>query len=307
MNIIEARNIRCSYTGDRTALQVNQLDIPAGQLTFILGVSGVGKSTILETLGLMSNTLFTHSDSEFTFHHEGQVIDMAGLWKSKEKVRSAFREQHLSFIFQSTNLMNNMSVLENAKVTQLIQGVPDLKAEQIAKQFLHRIELVERNPETGEMMESETLEMWNKPPQAISGGQRQRLAFARAVATNASLLFADEPTGNLDAWNAKNLVDVLTSELKIKGQTAVIVTHDIPLALAHAHQIVCIRKTLAKDKEGKVYTHGVVDVDFTFAKNGESWTQNLGGFQNQLTTAELHSFLIQAMEADTRSNSKSTS
>ena len=305
MNIIEARNIRCSYTGDRTALQVNQLDIPAGQLTFILGVSGVGKSTILETLGLMSNTLLTQSDSQFTFHHEGQVIDMAGLWKSKEKIRSAFRAQHLSFIFQSTNLMNNMSVLENAKVTQLIQGVPDLKAEQIAKQFLHRIELVQRDPD-GEIMEAATMDMWNKPPQAISGGQRQRLAFARAIATNASLLFADEPTGNLDAWNAENLVQILTSELKAKAQTAVIVTHDIALALAHAHQIVCIRKTSAEDAKGS-YTHGVVDVDFTFAKNGESWTQNLGGFQNQLTNAELHSFLIQALEADIRSNSKSTS
>lgn len=304
MNIIEARNIRCSYTGDRTALQVNQLDIPAGKLTFILGVSGVGKSTILETLGLMSNTLLTNADSQFTFHHEGQVIDMAGLWKSKEQIRSAFRAEHLSFIFQSTNLMNNMSVLENAKVTQLIQGVPDLKAEQIAKQFLLRIELVQRDPQ-GEIMEAATMDMWNKPPQAISGGQRQRLAFARAIATNASLLFADEPTGNLDAWNAENLVQILTSELKAKEQTAVIVTHDIALALAHAHQIVCIRKTSAEDGNGS-YTHGVVDLDFTFSKTGTSWTQSLGDFQNQLTNAELHSFLIQALEADIRSNSQRT-
>ena len=300
MNIIEVHNIRCSYAQNRTALQVNNLNIPAGKLTFILGVSGVGKSTILETLGLMSNTLIKEGNSKFLFHTKNEAIDMSGLWKKKESVRSQFRAEHLSFIFQSTNLMNNMSVLENAKVTQLIQGVPDFKAEQIAKQFLLRTELVQRDSD-GEIMESATMELWNKPPQAISGGQRQRLAFARAIATNASLLFADEPTGNLDAWNAENLVRILTSELRTKQQTAVIVTHDISLALAHAHQIVCIRKTTANDHLGS-YTHGLVDTDHTFTKEDGTWAQSLGGFKNKLSDSELHGFLIKALEADIISN-----
>lgn len=302
MNIIEAHNLKCSYTGERIALQVNNLNIPAEKLTFILGVSGVGKSTILETLGLMSNTLVTTPASKFHFNTNGQSINMASLWEKKERIRSQFRAEHLSFIFQSTNLMNNMTVLENAKITQLIQGVPDFKAEQTAKQFLHRIELVERK--NGEVLEDSTIELWSKPPQALSGGQRQRLAFARAIATRASILFADEPTGNLDAWNAEKLIQVLTSELEAQRRTGVIVTHDIKLAIDHAHQIVCIRKVASKEGP-EMYTHGIVDTEHAFVRTeqGDKWIQKLGDFQNTLTSSELHSFLFSSLEQDILSNS----
>ena len=299
MNILEVNNLNCSYTGDRTALEVQDLAIPAKKLTFLLGVSGVGKSTILETLGLMSNTIVPSPNASFKFHSRGTTTDVAELWNQKETARSDFRKENLSFIFQSTNLMDNMSVLENAKITQLIQGVHDAVAEQAAIRFLHSINLVQKD-RNGKIMEGATREMWDKPPHAISGGQRQRLAFARAIATEATVLFADEPTGNLDAWNADNLVNILTSELASREQTAVIVTHDISLALNHAHQIILIRKVSAQDAAGQ-YTHGRVSQEFTFNRettNSTTWNQSVGTFNNTLSKEELRSFMHKALEED---------
>lgn len=223
--------LKCSYNpGKRVVLEIDQLEIPAGKTVFIIGVSGIGKSTILETLGMMTNTIQRPEESAIVFHDNtgSKQYNLADLWKQADWRLSAFRNKHFSFIFQNTNLMNNLSAFENVQITQLIQGKSNAESRQRTKEILDILGLGDINRDH---------KIHN-----LSGGQRQRLAFARAIAPEFSVLFGDEPTGNLDMNNAYNLLDVLKQIITAKNRSAIIVSHDIDLALKYADLILYIQK-----------------------------------------------------------------
>jgi lipoprotein-releasing system ATP-binding protein len=223
--IYDLNNVVCSYDGKSPVLKISKLKITGGQLVVIVGKSGAGKSTILETLGLMNNTL---SSGEITFIPEdGNRINLADLWK-KEKIISDVRNNHMSFIFQNTNLMPNFTAYENACIPQLLQGIRFEDAMLRVEKAMELVGLKEvaRDDHVAE----------------LSGGQRQRLAFVRAITPEFTVLFGDEPTGNLDEYNSHELMKVIQSSLAEKKRTSIIVSHNIELSLAFADQIIMMVK-----------------------------------------------------------------
>jgi len=223
--------LKCSYdNGKHVVLEINDLELPAGQTIFIVGVSGIGKSTILETLGMMTNTLHIPESTTLIFENPltGKRFNLVELWKMNDRALSAFRNEHFSFIFQNTNLMNNLSAYENVQVTQLIQGKSFGESLKRTREMFGVIGL-------GSVREKQNVH-------SLSGGQRQRLAFCRAIAPDFSVLFGDEPTGNLDITNARNVMDVLKKIISEKQRSAIIVSHDIDLALTYGDMIVNIQK-----------------------------------------------------------------
>ena len=127
--LFEIENLRCSYDKhyreglSKVILEINNLIIPKGKKVFIVGESGIGKSTILETIGLMNKTFIKSENSKFLFFEDEKPVDLAALWEQKsDKLLSAFRLKHYSFIFQSTNLMRNFSAFENIAFTRMLQG-----------------------------------------------------------------------------------------------------------------------------------------------------------------------------------------
>jgi ABC-type lipoprotein export system ATPase subunit len=220
---------------ESSVLYVKDLEIPEGKLVFLLGASGSGKSTILEALGLMNNTI-ANGNVSFV-NRKGQSHNLSDLWKDPLAV-SRLRKESFSFIFQSTNLMENFSAYENAALPSMIK-LGKTKGESVnsASFFMDRVGL-------GPSVLTEDKYAIN-----LSGGQRQRLSFVRALNTDFDVLLCDEPTGNLDSRNANELLGIVR-ELVIKtGNSAVVVSHDIDLALHYADLIIGI----GKDDLGKGY------------------------------------------------------
>lgn len=281
--LYEVRNIHCQYrSSTRPVLKLDELNIFRGQVYFIVGASGVGKSTILETLGLMNNTIVCSTNSVMTFHGHTGTEDLTSIWSKKEYDQANFRKRHLSFIFQSTNLFLNLTAYENASISQVLHGKrldeARLKARQLlSKMFSHDFvkEIV-----TG------------KKVVEMSGGQRQRLAFCRALGTDYSILFADEPTGNLDYNNAQKLLYTLTEIVKNEDRTAVIVSHDIDLAVRFADTIILIRKELVESSEN-TYSMGVVDHASFFNRVTETWHNST--YQQPLQPNDLVALLKEAI------------
>lgn len=180
------------------ALNEVSLHIKQGEFVAIMGPSGCGKSTLLNILG----TLDTPSSGSYTF--EGQQVE-----KMNENQLTALRKGNLGFIFQSFNLIDELSVYENVELPLVYLGMK--KAERKAKvmKVLERVNLLHRA---------------NHFPQQLSGGQQQRVAIARAVVADCKLLLADEPTGNLDSVNGIEVMELL-SQLNRQGTTIIIVTH----------------------------------------------------------------------------------
>ena len=230
----EIKKLQCSYeckaTEPKVVLQVYELRIPKGEVVFIVGRSGCGKSTILEALGLMNNTIL--SAEKFAIFPEGnKEIDVTTIWKQKNSVLSNIRKKYFSFIFQQTNLMQNFSIWENAMIPQLIKGGNKNYDETLKQVGLQQI-LDENKQIVGE----------------LSGGQQQRLAFVRAFLPDFKILFGDEPTGNLDPENSDNLMRIIADEIhNSKDKTAVIVSHSPELAVKYADRIIKIH-------EGKIQT-----------------------------------------------------
>ncbi|MEG1564402.1 MAG: ABC transporter ATP-binding protein [Bacteroides sp.] len=180
------------------ALNEVSLQIEKGEFVAIMGPSGCGKSTLLNILG----TLDAPSSGSYTF--EGQQVE-----KMSENQLTALRKGNLGFIFQSFNLIDELSVYENVELPLVYLGMK--KAERKAKvmKVLERVNLLHRA---------------NHFPQQLSGGQQQRVAIARAVVSDCKLLLADEPTGNLDSVNGAEVMELL-SQLNRQGTTIIIVTH----------------------------------------------------------------------------------
>ena len=186
------------------ALDNINLEIQKGQVCCILGTSGSGKSTLLNQLaGLEKPT-------------RGAVyIGKNNISKFGEDRLAAFRQRNIGFIFQSYNLMTSHTALENVAMPLMFRGVPKAKREKIAAQMLREVGLEKR--------------MHHRPNQ-MSGGQQQRVGIARAFVASPKIIFADEPTGNLDTKTTKEVMEMFLRFAREKGTTIILVTHDRSLA-----------------------------------------------------------------------------
>lgn len=201
--IISVRNLNKIYktnTVRMNALNNVNLDILPGEFCAILGTSGSGKSTLLSLLaGLESPTSGKIFVLQKPLHRmsEGQLVE--------------FRLRNTGFIFQSFNLMKAMTVLENAAFGLACQGVKRNEREKRARELLNNIGL-------GAHL--------NHKPMELSGGQQQRAAIARAILSQPKIIFADEPTGNLDSRTSEEIMDILKDAVRLNGSTLLMVTHD---------------------------------------------------------------------------------
>jgi ABC-type lipoprotein export system ATPase subunit len=281
--IYEIKNLYCKYINtDSLVLRVESLDVHKGDVMFVLGSSGVGKSTLLETLGLMNNTI--EKVDQFDFNINGTKLESVDrLWQESEKEMAEFRNEHLSFIFQSTNLFSHLSAYENAILPSLIQGKDSKIVRTRANSLFKRILRDERS---------------NKNITEYSGGQRQRIAFIRALVGDYNVLFADEPTGNLDSYNADKLMKEIVENVKVEGKTVVVVSHDMKLAMKYSNALVYIDKESEgeKDKAGNTIFHGAIKDSTIYRKNSKGfWSNGLGV---ELTDEELKTMFTNKLEGN---------
>ncbi len=195
---------------ETTALNKVDLEIRKGEFVAIMGPSGCGKSTLLNIIGLLDNP----SSGKLLFDE----IDVSNF---REKQRTELRKSTIGFVFQSFNLIDELSVYENVELPLLYLKVSPSERKKMVEQVLDRMKISHRR---------------NHFPQQLSGGQQQRVAIARAVVANPKLILADEPTGNLDSANGEEVMKLLT-ELNKEGTTIVMVTHS-PSDAEYAHRIV---------------------------------------------------------------------
>ncbi len=282
--LFDIENLRCSYAKNyeegvsKVVLEINKLVIPKGKKVFIVGESGIGKSTILETLGMMNNTIVPDGKAKFHFCEDDRIVDLVHLWKSGDRELSGFRQKHFSFIFQSTNLMRNFTAYENIALTRMLQGYSRESSFARASEVMKDLGL-EHIDET-------------RMTQELSGGQQQRLAFARAVLPDFTVLFGDEPTGNLDSDNAVKAMDLLSHKLsQLDGSSAIIVSHDMHLAVTFADIIIKIRKEsrLSKSANDEIVYYGVIDDDSVFVpdESGAAWSNG----KESYASADFESYL----------------
>jgi putative ABC transport system ATP-binding protein len=185
------------------ALNEISMEVRAGEFVAIMGPSGCGKSTLLNVLGLLDSP----TSGEFEFFGE-QVA------RRSERDLTVLRRDHIGFVFQSFNLIDDLSVAENVEVALLYRRVPAAERRRRVTEALERVGIAHRAKHR---------------PQQLSGGQQQRVAVARALVSSPSLILADEPTGNLDTVNGEAVMGLLT-EAAADGVTVIMVTH----SLAHA-------------------------------------------------------------------------
>lgn len=215
--MIKAKNIYYSY-GKLEVLKGLNIEINKGEFISIIGDSGAGKTTLLQLLGTLENI----QSGTLTINNiEPKKLSNFELAK--------FRNQEIGFIFQFHNLLNEFTALENICLPAFINGTPKQEAETMGLELL------------------ELLKISNKAdfcPNELSGGEQQRVAVARALINSPSIILADEPSGNLDSKNAKELYEIFIDLNKKKSQTIVVITHNLELAKA-ADKIIEI-------KDGKI-------------------------------------------------------
>lgn len=270
--LFEIKDLRCSYDkhyhegSSRVVLEISHLVIPRGKKIFIVGESGIGKSTILETLGMMNNTIVPSDDTRFMFYDsDGNKTDLKAMWHKSDRVLSDFRLHNYNFIFQSTNLMKNFTAFENIAFTRMLQGFTRFSSFQRTKKTLEDLGL--------EHIDEKRM------AQELSGGQQQRLAFARAILPDFTVLFGDEPTGNLDAENAVRVMEILNKKLtEHEGASAIIVSHDMHLAVTFADVIIKIRKEIRpkRHEDDEDISYGKIDNTCIFTPQpGGSWSNGI--------------------------------
>lgn len=230
--VFNITDLSCSYdrTNHNRVLYIREFGIPRGKLTFLLGPSGSGKSTLLETLGLMNNT-FADGKVVFSPRTGQETIALESVWKPENsELLNSIRKNHYSFIFQENNLMENFTAFENICLSQMV------KAERSFSEVVKPAELILNRVGLSSKQVNQFTLATN-----LSGGQRQRLSFVRALNVNSSVLFCDEPTGNLDEVNAHELMEIVKGACA-NDKSAIVVSHDINLALKYADQIAVITK-----------------------------------------------------------------
>jgi putative ABC transport system ATP-binding protein len=211
--MISVQNLQKIFTTEEvetTALNGIDMEIKDGEFVAIMGPSGCGKSTLLNILGLLDNP------SEGSYDFYGTEVA-----KMSERQRAQHRKGNIGFIFQSFNLIDELSVFENVELPLLYLKIPTAERKIKVEAALERMNMMHRR---------------NHFPQQLSGGQQQRVAIARAVVAKPKLILADEPTGNLDSKNGEEVMKLL-QELNNEGTTIAMVTHS-PYDAGFSHRIV---------------------------------------------------------------------
>jgi len=207
---VNLKKIYMTEEVETTALNNVNLDIQKGEFVSIMGPSGCGKSTLLNLLGMLDNP----SDGEYHFLDE----EVSGY---SERQRANLRKSNIGFVFQSFNLIDELTVFENVELPLLYLGYSSAQRKSSVEKVLEQMEIMHRR---------------NHFPQQLSGGQQQRVAVARAVVANPKVILADEPTGNLDSAHGDEVMKILTT-LNEAGTTVVMVTHS-PSYAEYSHRIV---------------------------------------------------------------------
>jgi putative ABC transport system ATP-binding protein len=232
--------LECAYPKRGKVLEVGGLDIYPGEIVVIIGNSGAGKSTLIETLGLMTDTLSTNRQNEgkgeivfYPTTKPEDVVKIPEVWKkgTNDSEVTRIRRENFNFIFQDNNLMQNLKNDENVILADLIDG--DLTYRKSKRRTNATFNSLNIKPDVGENI-----------PMNVSGGERQRVAFARGIQPKFKILFGDEPTGNLDEENADNLMKYLQKQIPVESEdkAAIIVSHNIDLSLKFADKIIVLTK-----------------------------------------------------------------
>ena len=203
MALLEVQNLTKIYKNDEgvetPALQGVSFEIKKGEFVAIMGASGSGKSTLLHILGFLDH----QTDGEYRF--DGRTID-----EYSEADLAHMRNEKLGFIFQAFNLLPRTTVVDNVKLPLLYSDIPEAEWNEKVINAIESVGLSHR-------MEHE--------PSQLSGGEKQRVAIARALVNNPQIIFADEPTGNLDSKSGKAILEIL-QKLNKQGHTVVLITHE---------------------------------------------------------------------------------
>nr|WP_330373810.1 ABC transporter ATP-binding protein [Niameybacter massiliensis] len=214
--IIEVQGLRKVYRMGKEkiiALDNVDLEIEEGEICCLFGTSGSGKSTLLNMLaGLEKPT-------RGTIKIKNRRVDLLN-----ETQLATFRQKHIGFVFQSYNLIPSLTALENVSLPLIFQGMPKVKRDKRAKEMLKAVGLEKR---------------LHHKPKEMSGGQQQRVSIARAFVNHPKILFADEPTGNLDTHTTLEVMDMIRDMAKKYNQTLIIVSHDPEIA-DYAHRIITV-------------------------------------------------------------------
>ena len=233
--LVEGRSLRKTYQlGKRAAvpaLRGVDISIAQGEMVAIMGPSGSGKSTLMHILGLL-HAPERDGGPQPELYFEGE--DMTRL---SESARTRIRAQRMGFVFQSFNLVPTLTALENVMLASGYAGIKGTEAQAAAEHVLRLVGLADRA---------------DHRPAELSGGEQQRIATARALVNQPSLILADEPTGNLDSVRAKEILDLMRWFNREHGQTILLVTHDPEVGDA------CDRVVHMRD--GLVADHGAVPV-----------------------------------------------
>lgn len=200
--MIEVKGVTKSY-GDVTPIEDMNLQIEEGEFAAIVGPSGSGKTTLLNLIaGLLTPT-------------QGEIMaDGVSLYKLSQRQRVAFRRENFGFVFQGFNLIPYFTALENIQIPLYLAGVKEKEQASLARELLDKVGLADKD---------------SRFPAQLSTGEQQRVAIARALANSPRVIFADEPTGNLDARNGEEVMTYI-EELNEKGVTIILVTHDSDMA-----------------------------------------------------------------------------
>ena len=215
--IIQLKNVRKVYRmGNEKVIALDNIgfEIEEKEVCCLLGTSGSGKSTLLNLMaGLEKPT-------------KGEVkIKNYNLESLNEKQLAKLRQKYIGFVFQSYNLLEHFTALENVTLPLIFKGVPKSVREKKAKALLKAVGLGDR---------------MNHKPSQMSGGQQQRVSIARAFISNPEIVYADEPTGNLDTRTSAEIMDLITGMAEEYKQTLIIVTHDLEIA-GYANRIIYIK------------------------------------------------------------------
>jgi len=215
MKTIRLENIKKQYgVGQATVMAIQDInvEIQSGEFVAIMGESGSGKSTLLSLLGALN----TPTSGRYW-------VDSLDVYALDQDRRADFRRENLGFVFQSFHLVPYLSVLENVMLPMTIKKIPRKKKQELARQALARIGLEQKG---------------DRLPNQLSGGEQERVAIARAVVNDPPILLADEPTGNLDSRNSREVMELLQS-LNGRGITVIMVTHS-PEWSGYANRILWI-------------------------------------------------------------------